>query len=389
VSYSADVLIVGAGPAGASTALHLLRRNPGWAPRIVVFDKAVHPREKLCGGAITPMGVQILEGLGLGIGTPRVAVGEARLRYGSQLHALSSEALFAIARRDELDHWLLEQARAAGVRVCEGEAVVDVRRSGDWMEVRTARDLWRARVVVGADGAGSVVRRRLGWRDNVPLARLMEVLTPETDGHPAFRDAAALFDFSRTPAGLQGYYWEFPSLIDGRPVLNRGVFDSGVRCDRRRLSVRAELAAALRARGVDPDAQPLKGFPLRWFDTAAPLAQPGALLVGDAAGADPLFGEGIAFALAYGETAAEAIDAAFATGDFSFGDYGRRVLRQRLLSHLPMRVRLAHAVYGIRSPRFASLCWRAAHFLVRYMAHRNPDYIPVPRPRLRRLAGET
>ncbi|GAG04425.1 unnamed protein product, partial [marine sediment metagenome] len=45
-----DVLIVGSGPAGTSTALHLVRQDPDWAWKIVVIDKAVHPREKLCGG---------------------------------------------------------------------------------------------------------------------------------------------------------------------------------------------------------------------------------------------------------------------------------------------------------------------------------------------------
>jgi flavin-dependent dehydrogenase len=48
-----DTLIVGSGPAGSSTALHLVQKDPAWAERILVVDKAVHPREKLCGGGIT------------------------------------------------------------------------------------------------------------------------------------------------------------------------------------------------------------------------------------------------------------------------------------------------------------------------------------------------
>ena len=62
-----DVLIVGAGPAGASTALHLLKIDPAWAERLVVVDKAVHPREKLCGGGVTQLGEQVLTGLGEGL----------------------------------------------------------------------------------------------------------------------------------------------------------------------------------------------------------------------------------------------------------------------------------------------------------------------------------
>ncbi|MFW6097498.1 MAG: FAD-dependent monooxygenase, partial [Chloroflexota bacterium] len=48
-----DVLIVGSGPSGMSTALHLVQADAGWAERILVVDKAVHPREKLCGGGVT------------------------------------------------------------------------------------------------------------------------------------------------------------------------------------------------------------------------------------------------------------------------------------------------------------------------------------------------
>lgn len=48
-----DILIIGSGPSGTSTALHLVKQDPAWAKRIIIVDKAIHPREKLCGGGIT------------------------------------------------------------------------------------------------------------------------------------------------------------------------------------------------------------------------------------------------------------------------------------------------------------------------------------------------
>ncbi|MCA9976298.1 MAG: FAD/NAD(P)-binding protein, partial [Anaerolineales bacterium] len=60
-----DVLIVGSGPSGTSTALHLLQQDPSWAGRIVLVDKAIHPREKLCGGGMTHLSQNILTRLGL------------------------------------------------------------------------------------------------------------------------------------------------------------------------------------------------------------------------------------------------------------------------------------------------------------------------------------
>jgi flavin-dependent dehydrogenase len=59
------LIIIGAGPAGLSTALHLLRIDPAWADRLVVLDRAAHPRHKLCGGGVTRLGLGYLRGLGL------------------------------------------------------------------------------------------------------------------------------------------------------------------------------------------------------------------------------------------------------------------------------------------------------------------------------------
>lgn len=59
-----DVLIVGSGPSGMSTALHLVHQDPTWAKRIIVVDKAIHPREKLCGGGITHLGQMCWPGWG-------------------------------------------------------------------------------------------------------------------------------------------------------------------------------------------------------------------------------------------------------------------------------------------------------------------------------------
>ncbi|MCK5921773.1 MAG: hypothetical protein KAG66_12580, partial [Methylococcales bacterium] len=78
---SIDIAIVGSGPAGASVALHLIQQNPDWAKRIIVIEKAVHPREKLCGGGITYLGLDVLARLGLAFEPSHFNVREVRLVF--------------------------------------------------------------------------------------------------------------------------------------------------------------------------------------------------------------------------------------------------------------------------------------------------------------------
>ncbi len=364
-----------------SVALHLVQQDPAWAGRIWVLDKATHPREKLCGGGVTHIGQNILSRLGLPFEPTNFPVREVRLVYRDKAYAFFGNPVLRIVRRDEFDHWLVRVGEARGVRVCQGEGVKDIRLRSDSVEVQTERRLIRAQVVVAADGSRSFVRQRLKWEDESRVARLLELLTPEdAQAQWEFRDGVAIFDFSRMTDGLQGYYWDFPSLVNGRPYMNRGVFDSRVRPDRPKPDLKKELGDLLAQRGRHMEDYPLKGHPIRWFDKNGKFAQPRIILVGDAAGADPLFGEGIAFALGYGEPAAAAIADAFARQDFSFETYRERLLKHPLFAHLHTRVQLARFAYMLKYPWFVRLGWTAARYLVRLTRWRNPDFVPAIPP---------
>jgi len=119
------------------------------------------------------------------------------------------------------------------------------------------------------------------------------------------------------------------------------------------------LAAQMARRGRSLDAVELKGHPIRWFDPRDQFSRPHALLVGDAAGVDPLFGEGIGYALHYGRVAARAIERAFALDDYSFGDHRRRLLLDWLGRDLSLRSLAAGLAYRLmRGPRRARLTAR-------------------------------
>ncbi len=377
-----DVLIVGTGPSGSSMALHLIQQNPAWARRIVMVDKAVHPREKLCGGGITHMGLNILAQLGLALEPQSFDVREVRLLYEDKSYSFHGNPVFCIIRRSEFDHWLLQKAESLGVTVRQGEGVTNVTPHEDYVEVVTEKAVFHARVVVAADGSRSFVRRRLKWDDDSRVARLIEVLTPE-DGRaqPEFRDGVAIFDFTpMTTHHLQGYYWDFPSYVQGQPMMNRGVFDSRARPERPKADLPQTLRDEMAERERNLDDFEIKGHPIRWWSKDGRFAIPRVILVGDAAGADPLMGEGISFALGYGDVGARAIVDAFARGDFSFATYRERVLANPLFRQLETRTKLARFAYMLRYPWLFRLGWQVARLVVRFTRWRNPDYVPTIPP---------
>ena len=377
-----DVLIVGSGPAGMSTALHLVQTNPTWAKRIVVVDKAIHPREKLCGGGITRLGADVLHSLGYTFEVPYISVREIRLLYQDLAYAFRDDPVFRVIRRDEFDHWLVRRGERQNIAVRQGEAVKTITPSAEYVEVVTEQTTFRARVVVAADGSRSFIRQKLKWAEDKRMARLLEVLTPEVATERVeFRDGVAIFDFGRMAAGLQGYYWDFPSLIKGQPFMNRGVFDSRVQSKRPRIPLKQILQAALTERERNLNDFNLKGHPIYWFKRRGRFAQPRIILAGDAAGVDPLLGEGISFALAYGEVAAMTIIDAFDQQDFSFASYRNAILSHPILSQLVLRARLARIAYAFKQDWLIKLGWRLLPLVIRLLDWYNPDCILVDPPR--------
>jgi flavin-dependent dehydrogenase len=107
-----------------------------------------------------------------------------------------------------------------------------------------------------------------------------------------------------------------------------------------------------------PSPAAIQGHPLHWFSPRSRFSRPRLLLAGDAAGVDPLFGEGIAPALGYGLVAAQAVQHAFARHEFSFVDYRQRVLASPVGRYLMLRWGMAEGSYRLSGHEwFMRLAW--------------------------------
>jgi flavin-dependent dehydrogenase len=303
-----------------------------------LFDHA-HPREKPCGGGVTGRALALVSGAvprerfdGVPIASgvfedPRTAPSWVVLEQRRR----SPDASLLVVSRRTFDGRLLEAAQEAGA-IHHAERVLDVHVEESAAHVRTAAGEYCADWIVGADGANSLVRRRLQRafrRDQLAMA-----CGVYAHGRT---DTSIVVRFVPQPPG---YIWSFPrpdhlAIGIGAPAMSaraselRAVFD-------------AWLAGSGLADGarLERYAWPIPSLSPRDFATETP-AGARYLLAGDAAGlVDPITGEGIYFALLSGQFAADAIGG---SGDAVASYVG--ALRTHVYTELAHAARLKHGFF--------------------------------------------
>lgn len=347
-TQSYDVLVVGLGPAGATAAYELSRAGMS----VLGLEKQSHPRYKVCGGGLSVRIDQILE-------SDFKAVIEHTI-YGVQFTYAgeepflieSSSPIAYMVMRDRFDHLLVEKARRAGTVMHEDERAVEFIQLPDGVEVITDKGRYRTKVLIGADGANSIVaqrlfpQRRLGKRPSLES----EIGIGQAPVYPG--EGTVLIDLGATS---RGYAWIFPKKerlsigvaeFRGRASSPKGVFDRFIRDEK-------GLASMTVPR---PSGHPLPLYSTRDMAVPSGLVWHRALLVGDAGHlVDPLFGEGIYYAVRSGQIAAASVLGAFHDRRRSLLEY-ELAIRREIYAEFRVASRVARIVYS-----FPRLCHRLLH----------------------------
>jgi geranylgeranyl reductase family protein len=286
-----DVLVVGGGPAGSTTALRLARAGAS----VLLADKASFPRDKPCGGGLTMRAVRACPVDPTPVVEELVDTVELRFRFRATAVRTARAPVVWMTQRRRLDAFLLDCAREAGVEVRE-RARPELEQGSTAFAVGGER--FEADVIVGADGANGVTGRHFDLGNDISHGVAYE-------GNVGYDRLArdryarrAVIELADIPGG---YGWVFPKA--GHANVGVGAWQvEGPR-------IREHLARVCAAHGLEvSDLEELRGhrLPLRRPQTR--IAATRAVLVGDAAGlVDPVSGDGMYECFVSSRLASEAI----------------------------------------------------------------------------------
>ncbi len=332
----ADVIVVGAGPSGATTAYYLAQAGLD----VLLLEKARFPREKVCGDGLTPRAVKALVAMGVDVGpgsgwlrNKGLRVIGARMRLEMPWPDLDSYPGYGLVRtRAALDETLARRAQAAGARLVEGVTVtgpvlgdegritgVTARGSSADHDTERAVDsrlTFRSRVIVAADGNSSRLSVAMGLRtrDDRPLGVAVRTYYKSPRHDDDYLES--WLDLWDGPRLLPGYGWIF-GMGDGTSNVGLGLLNTSAafgNTDYRAL-LRRWLTSMPAEWGLVEEnrTEPVRGAALPMGFNRTPHYYRGLLLAGDAGGmVNPFNGEGIAYAMESGEILARTIAQALA-----------------------------------------------------------------------------
>jgi geranylgeranyl reductase family protein len=328
-----DVIVVGAGPAGAILAYLLASRGL----QVLMLEKAALPRYKTCGGGLT---YKAIENLPFDIrSTVEIEASGGIVSFGGQ-QLLKTEVRqpFAwLVMRDRFDYFLVQKALQAGMRLVDTARVTGIEQGVQHIQVRTEREVFICSLVVGADGVNSIVASLAGLLQQREVGIAVEAEVAVPDAAMESQGSFATFDFGVLPGG---YGWIFPK----RDHLSVGLFQAR---QGKAVGIKEALGHFINNQPVLKTYQQINihGHRIPLGGRKALLDKGRVILVGDAANlADPWLGEGIYYAIISAKIAAEEITG-FLRGSLpDLRNYTHRI-NLEIVQQLQQARRFARLVY--------------------------------------------
>ena len=304
-----DVIVVGAGPGG--TILTYLLKRKGF--NVLLLEKEKFPREKPCGGGLTIKSYKLLKEIGI---VPDkevlegIATGAYLIHPEVEIKIEAKDILAYFVRRYVFDAFLADAVRNIGGELREKEKVTKVSQQNDRVKVKTQKEIYDTKIVVGADGATSIVAREMGYRkfwkeDKYGVVVSIELNKNSTEAKEILKsihtdlNASLYFDVVK-----YGYGWFFIK----NNFINVGVGNIISSKEDKNVSKSISKFAEVTGINILKKLQ-YKGHIIPVGGYKREVAKGRSLLIGDAAGfVDPLSGEGIYYAMRSGILASEIIE---------------------------------------------------------------------------------
>jgi len=337
LKQSHDVIVVGAGPAGATLAYELAKKGIG----VLVLEKEKLPRYKCCAGGVTSKAAKLLDYDISEVVEDVIYELSFTFNMGNSYLGQHSQPLIYTVMRDVFDHFLVKKAQQLGAVVRDGQKVTQIQVSADCVDISTADNTFRSRLVVGADGAYSIVARELSMGGNIEylVGIESEIVVPEEE--LVKWKSRVHIDLGCIPGG---YAWVFPKrnhlsigagcLVSKARALNR--------CRQKFLN-----SLSIGSYTITTSSSHL----IPTCTTGRLVWQDRVLLLGDAAGlVDPLTGEGIHNAIQSAQLAAPVIENSLLGGGGGLQDY-QQMVEKKIMSEL--KIARTMSKNFIRFPRLA------------------------------------
>jgi menaquinone-9 beta-reductase len=348
LNYDYDIVIIGAGPAGTTCALMLAHTGL----KIAVIDKAVFPRDKICGDALSGNVMNTLKRLpgnifdkftndfidklpSLGIKFIAPNLNSIDIPFSGTdvaCNVSNHNPPGYISKRIDFDNFLFQQLRNySNISVFENCRIENILYSGNSVIAESSDKSFTSRIIIGADGANSIVAKN---RNPKPETQNLKHETRNSEHCIGLRAYYKNVTFPNPPNNdnfielyflkdiLPGYFWLFP-LPDNTANVGIGMLSDHVR--KKKINIKSTMLSIIESHTlISPrfkdavQTDEFKAFPLPLCTGRMPASGERFLLLGDAASLiDPFTGEGIGNAMLSGRIAAEHITECFRSNDFS------------------------------------------------------------------------